>query len=215
MIKRAKIVSIFTSSTMSRGKCVQKLLDLLMHSLLNFKFHFTKLSSISRGTPTVGAEPSVKELQKKSDISDLCTLWNLSDIYEVRYIRGNFCFSGKAPKCPRGYGRERGLKDRAVSGSKYLSRPGRPLSQHRVHVRHPWYISHSFIQIMGICLWIGFFLVHPLTYTCREPKFSTIRRKMSGIRAICLEKNLDTSIPTACLQKRAESVAVFRKLNKL
>ena len=29
-----------------------------------------------------------------------------------------------------------------------------------------------------------------LTYRCREPKFSTIQRKMSGIRAICLKMNL-------------------------
>ena len=37
-----------------------------------------------------------------------------------------------------------------------------------------------------------------LTYRCREPKFSTIPRKMSGRLAICLEINLDTPISTAC-----------------
>ena len=37
-----------------------------------------------------------------------------------------------------------------------------------------------------------------LTYRCREPKFWIIRRKMSWVRAICLEIELDTSIPTAC-----------------
>ena len=37
-----------------------------------------------------------------------------------------------------------------------------------------------------------------LTYRCRKTEFSIIRRKMNGIRAICLAINLDASIPTAC-----------------
>ena len=38
-------------------------------------------------------------LQKNSDISDLCGLRNLSDIYEIRYIQGNFyCLVMRGPE---------------------------------------------------------------------------------------------------------------------
>ena len=49
-----------------------------------------------------------------------------------------------------------------------------------------------------------------LTYRCREPEVSTIRRKMSGIRAFCLEIT-----STRPFQPRVHKNAVFRKLNKL